>query len=336
MLLEYLSILLGITTICYAAIPDNDARLELRGTVPYAPEKAACPTTPIVRQASGLAAGEAQYIGARKPIANAALASWLKKINPSFDTSSLPLIRFIGSGGGYRALLNEAGILQAFDSRDSNSSVNGLYQAFSYHAALSGGGWFANSLAAWNWPTVSYLQKKVYEPNLQRGLLLPGGITAPVAYMQIVADVAAKLAAGYPVTPGDLYGRLLGYNLFPSPDGGAALTISGFTNSANFTAHRVPYPILTSIGTEASSHGHCTASPNATQYEYTPHEFGSWDRGVDSFVQVAYMGSTLTNGTTKTGQCTTGFDKLDFVTASTSNVFGQYSSMGELGIQDSR
>ncbi|KAK3637047.1 hypothetical protein LTR56_013618 [Elasticomyces elasticus] len=324
----------------HAISPCRAARCEQRAAgTSYAPQPATCPATPIVRQASSLAASEFQYISARKPVADAALASWLKQVNNKFDTSALPIVALAGSGGGYRALLNEAGIIQAMDSRDSNSSVKGLYQALCYHSALSGGGWLAQSLAAWNWPTISFLRENVYEPRLQNSLILAGGFNVAFAYAQIVgdvnrslilfvdtsqlADVTAKAAALYPVTIGDIYGRLLGYNLFPGPDGGAALTMSGLTTFSNFTAHRVPYPIITSIGTNASSSGNCSAPPDAIQYEYTPHEFGSWDKGADSFVQMAYLGSSLSNGVVAQGKrCTRGFDRLDFVTASTSNIFG--------------
>ncbi|TKA45585.1 hypothetical protein B0A54_04124 [Friedmanniomyces endolithicus] len=313
----------AIIAVSYAVAPCCAARLERHTADAYAPQRATCPTSSIVRPASSLATGEAQYIAARKIIADAALASWLKKVNETFDTdtSTLPTLGLAGSGGGYRALLNEAGILQAMDARDSNSSVNGLYQAFTYHAVLSGGGWLATSLAAWNWPTISYLQENVYEPNLQNGLLLPGGFYAPLAYAQILADVAAKAAAGYPVTAGDIYGRLLGCNLFPGTDGGVSLTMSGLTSSSNFTKHKVPYPIITSIGRNASS-GNCSEPPDTTQYEYTPHEFGSWDKGVNSFMQMAYLGSNMSNGAAVRGNCASGFDNLGFVTASTSNVFG--------------
>ncbi|KAK5714468.1 hypothetical protein LTR15_010650 [Elasticomyces elasticus] len=322
MRLDYL--LVAVVVGDHAISPCRAARREQRAAgTSYAPQPANCPATPIVRQASSLAAGEFQYISARKPIANAALASWLKQVNKNFDTSALPIVALVGSGGGYRALLNEAGIIQAMDSRDSNSSAKGLYQALCYHSALSGGGWLAQSLAAWNWPTISFLRENVYEPRLQNSLILPGGFTVAFAYAQILADVIAKAAALFPVTIGDIYGRLLGHNLFPGADGGAALTMSGLTTFSNFTAHRVPYPIITSIGTNASSSGNCSALPDAIQYEYTPHEFGSWDKGVDSFVQMAFLGSSLSNGVVAQGsRCTRGFDRLDFITASTSNIFG--------------
>ncbi|KAK5118202.1 hypothetical protein LTR85_008182 [Meristemomyces frigidus] len=288
----------------------------------YAPVSTPCPSAALVRTASGINAPEATYVASRKAIADAALISWLDKISntSAFGTASLPSIGLVLSGGGYRALLNEAGILQAFDARERETSVSGLYQAFTYQTALSGGGWFANSLAAQNWPTVSYLQKTIYEPNFAAGLLVPDNIGALSSYGAIVSDIVAKADAGYNVSLADVYGRLLGYNLFTGADGGVSLKMSSLTSFSNFTAHNVPFPIITSIGTDLDI-GQCTTTLNATQYEYSPYEFGSWDDGVNAFTQTAFLGSKLSNGVPSTGSCTANFDNLGFITASTSNVF---------------
>ena len=140
----------------------------------YVPQPAACPPTPFTRPATSLSTQESQYITARKTKANAALAAWLKKTNSGFATSKLPVLGLVHSGGGYRALLTAAGNMQAMDARDGGSSaVSGLYQAFTYQTALSGGGWFLDSLAAQDWPTVSFLTEKVYVPNLSMCFLSP-------------------------------------------------------------------------------------------------------------------------------------------------------------------
>jgi lysophospholipase len=60
------------------------------------------------------------------------------------NSSALPNIGLAFSGGGYRACLNGAGAVQAFDSRESLSKegkLGGLLQSSSYIAGLSGGGW---------------------------------------------------------------------------------------------------------------------------------------------------------------------------------------------------
>ena len=56
------------------------------------------------------------------------------------NTSNLPNIAIAVSGGGYRALMNGAGAIQAFDSREANSTASGhlggLLQSSTYVAGL--------------------------------------------------------------------------------------------------------------------------------------------------------------------------------------------------------
>lgn len=107
------------------------------GLTPYQPVSTSCPDTPLVRNATGLSPQESDYISSRKDKADAALASWLEK-HGSFNTDSQPSVALASSGGGYRALLSGAGVVQAFDARDSDTDVSGLYQALTYHSGLSG------------------------------------------------------------------------------------------------------------------------------------------------------------------------------------------------------
>lgn len=103
----------------------------------YEPESVACPDTPLVRDATELGSEESAYISSRKEKADAALAEWLQK-QGSFSTDSQPTVALASSGGGYRALLAGAGVVKAFDARDSNTSVSGLFQALTYYSGLSG------------------------------------------------------------------------------------------------------------------------------------------------------------------------------------------------------
>lgn len=177
--------LLGVLNIVFAA-PAAIAGAE------YAPKPVACPSTPLVRAASGLSSAEAAYTGARKSIASAALGDWLKKVNPSLQATNLPTVALTTSGGGYRSLLTGAGVVQALDSRDSILSTSGLFQGLTYQAGLSGGGWFLSSLAGNNYPTVSYLQDNLWTAAFAQTLLVPNGPGADTAYAQITADVTAK------------------------------------------------------------------------------------------------------------------------------------------------
>ena len=74
------------------------------------------------------------------------------------NASILPNIGIAVSGGGYRALMNGAGALAAFDSRTPNSTntgqLGGLMQSATYLAGLSGGGWLVGSIFVNNFTSV--------------------------------------------------------------------------------------------------------------------------------------------------------------------------------------
>lgn len=79
--------------------------------------------------------------------------------NNKANTSALPNIGIAFSGGGYRAMLNGAGALAAFDNRTPNatngkSQLGGLLQASTYIAGLSGGGWLLGSIYMNNFTSV--------------------------------------------------------------------------------------------------------------------------------------------------------------------------------------
>jgi lysophospholipase len=154
------------------------------------------------------------------------------------------------SGGGYRSLLSGAGVIQGLDSRDSDVSTSGLYQALTYQAGLSGGGWMLSSIAGNNWPTVSYLKENLWQTAFRDSLLDPSFLLAFASYADVVSDILAKDTAGYPTTLTDVWGRLLSYQLLIGSDGGVATTLSSLTSFSNFTSYSVPYPIITSLGTK--------------------------------------------------------------------------------------
>jgi lysophospholipase len=70
----------------------------------------------------------------------------------------LPRIGIAVSGGGYRALMNGAGAISAFDNRTANSTspgqLGGVLQAATYLSGLSGGSWLVGSLYIQNFTTV--------------------------------------------------------------------------------------------------------------------------------------------------------------------------------------
>ena len=254
----------------------EDTALVERALSPYAPITATCPSTALIRPASGINSNEASYISSRKPKANAGLSAWLKK-RGSFSTSSLPVVGFTSSGGGLRALLETAGVVQGFDIRDSSVGTSGVYQGLTYESGLSGGSWFLSSLAGNNWPTVTSLKTGLWEQAFQNSLLLPANllsISGLTEYAALSVDLAAKETAGYDVTIVDPYGRLLSYQLLYGTDGGVADHLSGLTALSNFTCHNVPYPIITT--TEAfPNKGECLPPLSAPIWEFHPYEYAS-------------------------------------------------------------
>lgn len=74
------------------------------------------------------------------------------------NASALPNIGIAVSGGGYRAMLNGAGVIEAFDDRTTNSTgqgqLGGLLQSATYVSGLSGGSWLVTSLYTNNFTSV--------------------------------------------------------------------------------------------------------------------------------------------------------------------------------------
>ena len=257
------------------------------------------------------------------------------------------------SGGGYRSLLLGAGVIQGFDSRDSNISTSGLFQALTYQAGLSGGGWLLSSFAGNNYPTITSLKDSLWEQAFQDSLLDPAYLLVAPAYLAVVNDIVDKQVAGFPPTLtdpvcislaaenyglGDMwpllnatsncyadfnqYGRLLSYQLLYGADGGVSTTLSSVTGFSNFTSHAVPYPIITSRGVKTFL-GECSPGPNATQWEFSPYEFGSWDSDVSAFTQTHYLGTSLKSGKPTGALCTANYDNLGYILGTSSNLFNE-------------
>ncbi len=222
-----------------------------------------------------------------------------------------------------RALLVGAGVIQGLDDRDSEVSTSGLFQALTYQAGLSGGAWLLSSFAGNNYPTISYLKDNLWEQAFQDSLLDPDFLLVAPAYANIVDDILGKQLAGFHVTLPDPWGRLLSYQLIEGSDGGVGRTLSSITGLSNFTSYAVPYPVITSLGVKTWL-GDCSPGPNATTYEFTPYEFGSWDSDVSAFMQTKYLGTSLQNGKPTESLCTVNYDNLGYVLGTSSNLFTIY------------
>ncbi|TVY31951.1 Lysophospholipase [Lachnellula occidentalis] len=306
------SLLLSTAVAAPAALVD-------RASVSYAPIDATCPSESLVRAASGLSANEEAYRVSRKAVADEALKSWLAKTSPDFGTDELPTIALTNSGGGLRAMLSGAGVIQGLDARDSNVSTSGLFQALTYHSGLSGGGWLLTSLAGNNYPTISSLESNLWGPAIRDSLLDPELLGVLIDYAKIADEIGSKESAGFDTTLIDVYGRLLGYQLYDQADGGAGVTLSSITGFSNFTSHAVPYSIITALGAKVWT-GECVPGPNGTTYEFSPFEFGSWDDDVSAFTPTQYLGTSMSGGV-PVSTCTTNYDNIGYIAGTSSDVF---------------
>lgn len=291
----------------------------------YAPEYVVCPVEVLVRSADGISSAEATYTASRKAQADTALTSWLASALPDVATTSLPTLALATSGGSFRSFLVGAGVIQALDGRDSESNVAGLYQALTYQSALSGGAWLLSALAAANWPTVSYLRDTVWETQLAGGILDAALNSTLADFGQIVVDIDTKGARGFPVSLTDPWGRMLSYQMMAGGTGAMNVTMTDLTAYSNFTAHQVPFPIIT--GTQINhTNGECEPTAAEALYEFNPFEFGSWSDDISAFVQSEYLGSTVTAGLAT--KCAKGFDNIDFVLGTSSQLLGAYICEG--------
>ena len=318
-----ISTLCGLTSAAPSLTSSKDTSLLERALSPYAPISVQCPSTRLVRPANSLSSKEASYVSSRKTNADNSHATWLKQQGP-FSTSSLPVVGFASSGGGYRALLETAGVVQGLDIRDSNVGTAGVYQGLTYESGLSGGSWFLSSLAGNNWPTVTSLKTGLWEQAFQNSLLVPANLlstSGATGYAAVSADIVAKETAGYNTTIVDPYGRLLSYQLLYGTDGGVGVRLSGLTSLSNFTEHNVPYPIITTT-VDFPEKGQCYPTVDGPIFEFHPYEYGSWDAGVSAFAVTKYMGTNMNNGKpVDSSSCTQHYDNIGYVLGTSSDVF---------------
>ncbi len=135
------------------------------------------------------------------------------------NASALPKIAIAVSGGGYRACLNGGGAIQAFDSREANSTaaghLGGLLQSATYLAGLSGGGWLVGSIFVNNFTTITDLLDNDASPVWEFGnSIFEGPKTGEIQVLDsteyftgIEQEVSAKGNAGFNTSVTDYWGR---------------------------------------------------------------------------------------------------------------------------------
>lgn len=315
----------------------------------YAPANVQCPAAgagadgtrsqPLVRPGDAISKDEQQYTAAHADAAAAALRRFVEAQNlPGIDLDAI----FAGPqqrggavnvglaipGGGYKALMLGAGAVQAMDAREpeKHGRLQGLLQGASHITGVSGGAWLLGSLFLNDFPTVSRLRASPRIWNFVADITQPGppGPELLLNYASMARDMAAKSLAGYPLTLTDIYGRLLSYVLLDAGAAGSALEWSDMASLASFQAAAGPFPIITALGHDDTS----GRAVNATVYEITPFELGSFSPAVHGFVRLKYLGTALDNGAPASFSsdgggpvCVSGLDNAGFILAASSNVF---------------
>jgi lysophospholipase len=137
----------------------------------YTPSAVDCSVIlPSIRNATSLSVDEKTWLQLRRNNTVWSIRDFLARANiTGLDTnkyidnltnnaSAFPIIGIAISGGGYRALMNGAGAIAAFDNRTINSTsqghLGGLLQASTYISGLSGGSWLVGSLYVNNFTSV--------------------------------------------------------------------------------------------------------------------------------------------------------------------------------------
>ncbi|KAL3444603.1 lysophospholipase catalytic domain-containing protein [Aspergillus insuetus] len=311
----------------------------------YAPANVTCPSTrPSVRSARNLSSNESEWLDTRHREIISPMRDLLTRLNitgfnasaymdiVSSNTSNVPNIGIAVSGGGYRAMLNGAGALKAFDSRTSNSTatghLGGLLQSATYVSALSGGGWLVGSVFLNNFTTIAELQASEDVWDLRNNILegpdhkhLQALHTASY-WGDIVDAVHSKRDAGFNTSLTDYWGRALSYQFINASEGGPSYTWSSIALMDNFKNAQIPLPILIADGRNP---GELVVGSNSTVYEFNPWEFGSPDPAIYGYAPLEYLGSDFSNGRVgNNGVCVRGFDNAGFVMGTSSSLFNQF------------
>ncbi|KAH9476207.1 Lysophospholipase 3 [Psilocybe cubensis] len=273
--------------------------------------------------------------------------------------ADLPKLGIALSGGGLRATYFAAGVLTSIDGRNTThpTGSNGLLQAATYLAGLSGGAWFTTALAQANFPTVPEL---VFPSNAPAsndhfgGFLSELDITAPGAdelqnagyFQAVLSELVPKVVAGFPVTLADGWTRMIARHfvngttadtiLNPGPHGDG-ITFSGLKDLPSIKAHAQPFPIVVWNAIPPA----LVENPNDPKqladivpgnsvpvgseiWEVNMFETGSWDPSLASFIPTRLLGSTPAFGTGPNkvdAQCFEGVDQAAYVAGISSSVF---------------
>ncbi|KAJ7221165.1 lysophospholipase [Mycena rebaudengoi] len=258
--------------------------------------------------------------------------------------TQLPTVGISTSGGGYRAALFGAGVLNALDARNVSSvqkGTGGLLQAATHLAGLSGGSWLLTSLAQANLPTIQHLifgdgKTKDFPgwiPSFSLWTVSDDPAEQAIFAQEVLQEFAVK-AKHFPVSVGDAWGRALARHftngttlatLFANTSHGAGILFSDLVNLPAFASHEHPFPII--VANLASKHINGTIFPggngiiplNTPMFEFNLFEMGCYDDVLAAHTPLKHL------GTTNHSLCVTGFDEAMFISGTSSNLWNEHN-----------
>lgn len=335
-------------------------------TNPYAPNvNVQCPSTntttaELLRtffpQNQTLHPQEQAYIQNRKPQIQQAWKDWIQGPEvgyniSQFDQDAYPVVGMAISGGGFRASLFGAGVLNAFDARNDTSKsfgTGGLYNVLTYLAGASGGSWVIAS-QLYNPNSKSFFNLVLGDSaGDEQGWLLDIDAAFPNGenfldskneeyYGAIVENTKAKAATNIPVSVTDIWCGLLSYhflngttrdNFFTSnaeTPHGAGLLWSDIPSTKLFQNHAFPFPLVVADSRGPNSNGERPSLEDVV-YEISPFEMGSWDPTLSSMMNLEFAGTALNEGTPPNSTaCVTGFDQAAYIIGTSSNLWDSAS-----------
>ncbi|KAM9923832.1 hypothetical protein OXX59_004936 [Metschnikowia pulcherrima] len=352
-LLPWCSIVLAL----FAEVQAQGSRMKVPSA--YAPTAVRCPSNDsMIREANSISMQEAAWLRLRHVKTDAAIRRYLNRTGVEYtaarfdaQNNSRPInIALAFSGGGLRAMLTGAGELAALDSRSARADEDGLggvLQSSSYITGLSGGSWLLSSLVYQNWPTVDEMvfenPNNVWDYNTINTFV---NTTEPLDMMLNFAftnyektlarmawwnmpnghgvhnDMRRKREAGFSVTATDAMGRGLAHSLFPRGTDNwlESATWSGIRDIRAFANQDMPFPIVTALARWPHSLKYDLNSPIV---EFNPYEMGSFDRSINTFHDIRYLGTPVANGVPR-GLCQRGYDNAAFVMGTSSSLFNQF------------
>ncbi|KAG7448332.1 phospholipase B [Guyanagaster necrorhizus] len=322
----------------------------------YAPSTGiTCPQTSLLRvfsaQNQSLNPSEIDYIQGRENVLLDAWNMWIGKgsnlgYNMTFSADNAPRVGIALSGGGFRASLYGAGVLNSLDARNASAKqagTGGLLQVASYMAGLSGGSWFISSLYSNDFPTV---QDLIFGNGNERAgwlldldLFLPDGVDIfnednQAYYGSIMWSVIAKASKGIDTSLTDPWSRALSYhflnqtnraNFFTNDSAhGAGQLWSDIPSSQVYQQRNVPFPIILANSLPNGSNYTGVLPPEATVFEFSPLELASYDPSLSAAMDLKFAGSNLTDGKPVDDRvCIEGLDEIGFVMGTSSSMFNQ-------------